>query len=147
MEVHQREDVIREPCRVGVVFPDAQVGFVIQQAVEHVGRIAHADIHDLVERRVLVGDMGIERPSRAAAVFRIDGPVLSALLPVRKFWPSDDDVVPSPQCSAKGWRNCALTSFASAAPWVFRRGCARLAASQQAWSFRGRTRPFWSSPG
>jgi hypothetical protein len=24
-------------------------------------------------------------------------PVLSALLPVRKFWPSDDDVVPSPQ--------------------------------------------------
>jgi hypothetical protein len=28
-------------------------------------------------------------------------PVLSALLPVRKFWPSDDDVVPSPQCSAQ----------------------------------------------
>jgi hypothetical protein len=40
-------------------------------------------------------------------------PVLSALLPVRKFWPSDDDVVPSPQ-SAKGWRNWALTSSASA---------------------------------
>ena len=72
-EVHQREDVIREPCRVGVVLLDAQVGFVVQQAVEHVGRVAHADVHDLgVERRVLVGDMGVERPPWAAAVFRVD---------------------------------------------------------------------------
>lgn len=31
--------------------------------------------------------------------------VQEALLPVRKFCPSDDDVVPSPQCSAKGCRN------------------------------------------
>ena len=29
-------------------------------------------------------------------------PVLSALLPVRKFWPSDDDVVPSPKVSKRG---------------------------------------------
>ena len=72
-QVHQREDVVREPCRVGVVLLDPQVGFVIQQAVEHVGRVAHADVHDLgVERRVLVGDMGVERPPWAAAVFRID---------------------------------------------------------------------------
>ena len=72
-QVHQREDVVREPCRVGVVLLDAQVGFVVQQAVEHVGRVAHADVHDLgVERRVLVGDMGVERPPWAAAVFRID---------------------------------------------------------------------------
>ncbi len=71
--MHQREDVVREPCRVGVVLLDPQVGFVIQQAVEHVGRVAHADVHDLgVERRVLVGDMGVERPPWAAAVFRID---------------------------------------------------------------------------
>ncbi len=116
-QVHQREDVVREPCRVGVVLLDPQVGFVIQQAVEHVGRVAHADVHDLgVERRVLVGDMGVERPPGLLPYFGLMWPVLSALLPVRKFWPSDDDVVPSPQCSAKGCRNCALTSSASAAP-------------------------------
>ena len=72
-EVHQREDVIGETCRVGVVLLDAQVGFVVQQAVEDVGRIAHTDVDHLgVERRVLVGDVGIERPPRTAAVFRID---------------------------------------------------------------------------
>ena len=72
-EVHQREDVIREPCRVGVVLLDAQVGFVVQQAVKHVGRIAHADIDHLgVERRVLVGDVGVKSPPWAAAVFRVD---------------------------------------------------------------------------
>ena len=65
--------MIGEAGRVGVVLLDPQVGFVIQQAVEHVGRVAHADVHDLgVERRVLVGDMGVERPPWAAAVFRID---------------------------------------------------------------------------
>ncbi len=72
-QVHQREDVIGEACRVGVVLLDPQVGFVVQQAVEHVGRVAHADVHDLgVERRVLVGDVGVERPPWAAAVFRVD---------------------------------------------------------------------------
>gem|GEM_PF-4351258 len=71
--MHQREDVIGEARRVGVVFLDAQVGFVVKQAVEHIGRVAHADIDDLgVERRVLVRDVGVERPSWAAAVFRVD---------------------------------------------------------------------------
>ena len=74
-QVHQREDVIGEARRVGVVLLDAQVGFVVQQAVEHVGRVAHADIHHLgVERRVLVGDVGVERPPWAAAVLRVDVP-------------------------------------------------------------------------
>ncbi len=71
--VHQGENVIGETCRVGVVLLDAQVGFVVQQAIEHVGRVAHADIDHLgVERRVLVGDVGIERPPWAAAIFRVD---------------------------------------------------------------------------
>ena len=71
--MHEGKDMIGEARRVGVVLLDAQVGLVVQQAVEHVGRVAHADVHDLgVERRVLVGDMGVERPPWAAAVFRID---------------------------------------------------------------------------
>ena len=72
-EVHQGEDVIGEARRVGVMLLDPQVGFVVQQAVEHVGRVAHADVDDLgVERRVLVGDVGVERPPWAAPVFRVD---------------------------------------------------------------------------
>ncbi len=44
-EVHQGEDVIGEARRAGVMLLDPQVGLVVQQAVEHVGRIAHADVH------------------------------------------------------------------------------------------------------
>ena len=45
----------------------------VQQAIEHIGRVAQADVDHLgAEGRVLVGDMGIERPPWAAAVFRID---------------------------------------------------------------------------
>ncbi len=62
-EVHQGEDVIGEARRVGVMLLDPQVGLVVQQAVEHVGRIAHADVHDLgVKWRVLVRNVGVERP-------------------------------------------------------------------------------------
>ena len=72
-QVHQRENVIGEARRVGVVLLDPQVGFVVQQPVEYIGRVAHADIDHLgVERCVLVGDVGVERPAWAAAVFRID---------------------------------------------------------------------------
>ncbi len=59
--MHQGKDVIGEAGRVGVVLLDPQVGLVVQQAVEHIGGIADADIHHAgAERRVLVGDMGIE---------------------------------------------------------------------------------------
>ena len=52
--------MIGEAGRVGVVLLDPQVGLVVQQAVEHIGGIADADIHHAgAERRVLVGDMGI----------------------------------------------------------------------------------------
>lgn len=74
-QVHQREDVIGEAGRVGVVLLDAQVRLVVQQPVEHVGRAGHADVHHLgVERRVLIGDVGVEQLSRFAAVLRVDVP-------------------------------------------------------------------------
>ncbi len=74
-QVHQGEDVIGEASRVGVVLLDPQVGLVVQQAVEHIGGVAHADIHHAgAERRVLVGDMGVKQPPRLAAVLRIDVP-------------------------------------------------------------------------
>ncbi|MDX6711377.1 MAG: hypothetical protein QOH96_2393 [Blastocatellia bacterium] len=56
-----------------VVLLDAQVGLVVQQAVEHVGRVAHADVdHFCVKRRILVGDMGVEGSSRTASILRVD---------------------------------------------------------------------------
>ncbi len=71
-EVHQGEDVIGEARRVGVMLLDPQVGLVVQQAVEHVGRIAHADVHDLgVKWRVLVRNVGVERPPSGCS--RISG--------------------------------------------------------------------------
>ena len=40
-QVHQREDMVGKPGGVRVVLFDAQIAFVVEQAVEHVGRIAH----------------------------------------------------------------------------------------------------------
>lgn len=44
--------------------------------------------------------------------------MLSTRLAALKRWPSDEEVVPSLQCAAKGWRNCALTNSANAAEHV-----------------------------
>jgi len=35
-QVHQAKYMIGESCRIGVVLLDAQVGLVVQQAVEHI---------------------------------------------------------------------------------------------------------------
>ena len=89
--VHQTEDVIGEACRVGVVFFDAQVGLVIQKPIEHVSRIAHADINHLgAERCVLVRNVGVEGAPWLGAVFWVDmtgalGPASSSkVLTVRR---------------------------------------------------------------
>lgn len=87
-QMHQRKDVIGEACRVGVAFLDAQVGLVVQQAVEHIGRVAHADIDHLgVKWCVLVGDVGVKSPSWATAVFRVDVPGTLGLVPGSEVLP------------------------------------------------------------
>ncbi len=74
---HQGKDVIGEAGRVGVVLLDPQVGLVVQQAVEHIGGIADADIHHAgAERRVLVGDMD-RTAVPVATVLQLTRPVLA----------------------------------------------------------------------
>ena len=46
-KVHQAEHMIGEARRVGVVFLDTQVRLVVQQAIEHIGRVAQADVDHL----------------------------------------------------------------------------------------------------
>ena len=54
---HEREEVIGEPSRVGVVLLNAQIGLVVQKAIEDMGGVAYRGINDLgVERRVLIGE-------------------------------------------------------------------------------------------
>ena len=56
-QVHEGEDVISEAGSIGVVLFDPQVRLVVEKPIEHVGRIAHADVDHLgAERSVLVGD-------------------------------------------------------------------------------------------
>ena len=70
-QMHQREHMVGEAGRVGVVLLDAQVRLVVEQAVQHVGRIAHGGIDDLgMERRVLVGEVG-ELHARFLAVLPV----------------------------------------------------------------------------
>ena len=67
--MHHGEDMIGEPRRVGVVLLDPQVRLVVQQSVEHVGRVADADVDHLgAEGRVLVGDVGVEEPAGLGTV-------------------------------------------------------------------------------
>jgi len=50
--------VVCEAHRVGVLFSNAWGGFVVQQAVKDIGRVAQADIdHFGMERRILSGDI------------------------------------------------------------------------------------------
>ena len=64
---------------------DPQVGFVVKQPVEDVGRVPHADVDNLsAEERVLIGDVGIEELAQLGSVLRVDWPVLSALPPALK---------------------------------------------------------------
>ena len=56
----------------------------VQEAIEHISRIAHADIDHLrAERRVLVGDVGVEQPARTRSVLRVD--VAGALTPATRL--------------------------------------------------------------
>ena len=71
-QMHQREHLVGEAGRVGVVLLDAQVRLVVEQAVQHVGRVAHGGIDDLgMERRVLVGEVGVKRYARLLAVLQV----------------------------------------------------------------------------
>lgn len=71
--VHQREHVVGEAGRVRVVLLDAQNRLVVKHPVEHIGRIAHADVDDFgTERRVRIRNMGVDHLPRFGAVLRID---------------------------------------------------------------------------
>jgi hypothetical protein len=86
---------------------------MVQQTVEHIGRVAHADVDNPgAERRVLVGNVGVEQLAGFGAVLGVDvaralGPAARAeALAVRRRRCA------IPQCTAKACLNWALTSSA-----------------------------------
>jgi len=65
--------MVSEASRIRVVLFDPQIGFMVQETIEHIRGIANTDVDDLgAERCVLVGDVGIEQLSRLRAVLGID---------------------------------------------------------------------------
>src|SRR5262249_14666089 len=74
-QMTQGEDMIGESGGVGVMLFDVEVGFVIQQPVEHMGGIPDVCAYELgMEWGVLVRDVSIERRARLVAVAGIDRP-------------------------------------------------------------------------
>ena len=72
-QMTQGEDVIGESGGVGVMLFDVEIGFVIQQAVEHVCGVPHGGANELdVEWGVLVRDVSVERRTRLVAVAGIN---------------------------------------------------------------------------
>lgn len=104
-EEHQREDVIGEICRVGVIPLGRQVRLLVRQAARYTGVTAHANVRRLcAERHVLIRDVGVEKIFRLGAALRVDVTRAFSSAPARKGCPSDEEVVPSPQFSANGWQ-------------------------------------------
>ena len=93
---------------IGVVTGGRDITLMIKQPVEDVHGFACSRRDHLgVERRVSVGQVGVEFDPRVVAVVGVEG--LLALRPnppARKNWPSDDDVRPSPNNAASGSRCC-----------------------------------------
>jgi hypothetical protein len=81
---------------------DLQFRFVIEQTIKYIRGIPHCRIDELgIERGVLVRDMGIGGHPRIIAVARVDLSIGVAVAASATALPSEEDVVPSPQCSAK----------------------------------------------
>jgi len=71
-QVTESEDVIGEAGGIGVVLLDPQLGLVIEQAIEHMRRIAHGGVNDLgMEGCVLIGDMSVEGDTGVIPIFRV----------------------------------------------------------------------------
>lgn len=70
--MHQRENMFREACRIGVMLRYFRVTFVIQQAIKYVGGVLHPTNHFGVKRAVLVRNIRIKLSPRLLTVLQID---------------------------------------------------------------------------
>jgi hypothetical protein len=67
--------MIGKSAGVRVMLLNAKVGFVVEQAVEHVGGVADRGVDDLgMERGVLVGDVRVEGRARIVSIPGVDFP-------------------------------------------------------------------------
>lgn len=70
--MHQGKDMIGETGRIRVMLLNPQVGLVLKEAIQDEGCVTRGGVDDrCVERRVLIGDMGIELHARLRSVTRI----------------------------------------------------------------------------
>jgi len=68
-EMAKTEDVFANAARVGVVLLDRKRGLVMKKAIKNVERFARVSGYDFaVERRVAIGDVGIEFDARLGTV-------------------------------------------------------------------------------
>lgn len=67
--------MVGESGRVGVVLLDCQVGLMIEQPVQNVGRVAVTDVDEFaVEGRVLVRNVRVDQPAGLGTVLRVHMP-------------------------------------------------------------------------
>src|SRR5215212_11420360 len=91
-QMTHREDLGCVAFRVDAVLVHVQIGLVVEEALEDMGRVLDARVYDPgVEGRVLVGDMRVEHDARFPAV-AVDSAwaSLAATPPCWPFWASHD---------------------------------------------------------
>jgi hypothetical protein len=85
------------------------------QPIEDVGGLAHRCGDDpRVKRPVAARHVSVEDSARIDAVFGVDGTAGFGTAPARKYWSSEEDVVPPSQIAAIGCLCCALMIAARA---------------------------------
>lgn len=58
--MHQRKNMLRKTCRIGVMLRDFKIAFVIQQTIKYVGGVTNTTDHFGVKRTVLVRNVRIK---------------------------------------------------------------------------------------
>ena len=107
--------MVRDAAGVDRVLLDPQARLVVEQAVQHVRRLAGGGGDHLgVERAVLVRHMGVERDARLVAVPGVDVGDRLAAAAGEEVLAVGLDVVPSPHTRASGSARCASMIRASA---------------------------------
>lgn len=78
-QMHQRKNMLRETCRIGVMLRDFKITFVIQQTIKYVGGVTNTANRFGVKRAVLVRNVRIKLYPRFLTVLQVDLTRISAM--------------------------------------------------------------------
>ena len=71
-QMHQRKNMLRETCRIGVMLRYFKITFVIKKAIKYVGGVTNTADHFGIKRAVLIRNVRIKLYPRFLTVLHVD---------------------------------------------------------------------------